>query len=530
MARKRFTSMIGAKEIELGERESALMTDAGCASEQPHGAKIVVLSSVAYALFLSLNSFALWGFTSLTRSMLGDSAQVWTWSYLGSNVAFFFIMAAIGGAREYQGKHVALHELFALSALFVAVGLAFLVGLLQGVSADFVLLSGIFMGAGTTLLFACWELQFCLLGIARTRQVLAIGSALSLASIIGYELVDPSGYLFLLIVYALFAFGSLYIVQHVCLPEEGNGVFSDCAAVSSLSLFSSRGIVRLISPMLCVCMVGVVATVEGGLLQTSSGAFLEQAAIVYGESLVAAILMAIIWFVFKRDIGVTMAYAIFFPILATLLLAPMMGETACRVASFVAGLAFVMFSMLVAENSLRMASSSKAPLLFVYGMMAGALYLSQLLGVWLGNVVDAAGLSQDAASLMSVMLVLWGCSIVMIFAFRANRSEKTPLATEEPLVENKPQVRVDPLALGASLIAQENSLSERQAQVLDLLAHGNAVPMISQQLNLSENTVRTHVKRIYTVLDIHSRADLVKLVNERADQEQSDVVSQDRER
>ena len=40
------------------------------------------------------------------------------------------------------------------------------------------------------------------------------------------------------------------------------------------------------------------------------------------------------------------------------------------------------------------------------------------------------------------------------------------------------------------------------------------MPAISERLFVSENTVKSHVKRIYQKLDIHTRGELIDLVNE----------------
>lgn len=55
-------------------------------------------------------------------------------------------------------------------------------------------------------------------------------------------------------------------------------------------------------------------------------------------------------------------------------------------------------------------------------------------------------------------------------------------------------------------------LSAREAEVAELIARGNTVAHIVELLFVSENTVRTHSKRIYVKLDIHKRQELIDLV------------------
>jgi len=49
-------------------------------------------------------------------------------------------------------------------------------------------------------------------------------------------------------------------------------------------------------------------------------------------------------------------------------------------------------------------------------------------------------------------------------------------------------------------------LSQREKEVLDLLARGYLFKEISEALNLSEHTVDTYLRRIYEKLHVHSRA------------------------
>ena len=60
------------------------------------GRPFVIAASIAYALFLALNSFSLWGFSSVTTAVLGEESPLWSSSYLLSNIASFFVAAVVG--------------------------------------------------------------------------------------------------------------------------------------------------------------------------------------------------------------------------------------------------------------------------------------------------------------------------------------------------------------------------------------------------------------------------------------------------
>lgn len=73
----------------------------------------------------------------------------------------------------------------------------------------------------------------------------------------------------------------------------------------------------------------------------------------------------------------------------------------------------------------------------------------------------------------------------------------------------------DPIAQTCGVIAQKYGLSEREGEVLDLLARGNTRMSIAEKLVISENTVRVHVKNIYAKLHIHSKQQLIDMVDKR---------------
>ena len=54
-----------------------------------------------------------------------------------------------------------------------------------------------------------------------------------------------------------------------------------------------------------------------------------------------------------------------------------------------------------------------------------------------------------------------------------------------------------------------NALTEREIEVLRLLARGRSYGAIASQLGVSINTVGTHVKKLYAKLDVHTAAEAV---------------------
>ena len=61
-------------------------------------------------------------------------------------------------------------------------------------------------------------------------------------------------------------------------------------------------------------------------------------------------------------------------------------------------------------------------------------------------------------------------------------------------------------------IAAERNLTPRELEVMKMLCKGRTKSYIAETLYLTENTVRSHTKHLYTKLDVHSKQELMDLV------------------
>lgn len=83
----------------------------------------------------------------------------------------------------------------------------------------------------------------------------------------------------------------------------------------------------------------------------------------------------------------------------------------------------------------------------------------------------------------------------------------------EARFENTGHVITDRLSKQCLVLREERGLSSRETEVMELIARGKSMASIAEELFISENTVRTHCKHIYSKLDIHSRQELGELVS-----------------
>ena len=66
----------------------------------------------------------------------------------------------------------------------------------------------------------------------------------------------------------------------------------------------------------------------------------------------------------------------------------------------------------------------------------------------------------------------------------------------------------------AARMAQEHGLSERESEILEPLLRGYSLPRIADELGVAKSTVATHAQHIYKKVGVHSRQELIELLDE----------------
>lgn len=75
----------------------------------------------------------------------------------------------------------------------------------------------------------------------------------------------------------------------------------------------------------------------------------------------------------------------------------------------------------------------------------------------------------------------------------------------------------DKTALRCDLIGKKYALSQREIEIMLLFARGHTIASIAKELYISDNTVKTHLRRMYIKLGIHKKQELFALINNYVD-------------
>ena len=71
----------------------------------------------------------------------------------------------------------------------------------------------------------------------------------------------------------------------------------------------------------------------------------------------------------------------------------------------------------------------------------------------------------------------------------------------------------DRLSIRCDLIGKKYYLSQREIEVMHLFARGYTMAAIAQELFISENTVKTHMRRLYAKVGVHKKQQLLSMLN-----------------
>jgi DNA-binding CsgD family transcriptional regulator len=128
----------------------------------------------------------------------------------------------------------------------------------------------------------------------------------------------------------------------------------------------------------------------------------------------------------------------------------------------------------------------------------------------LGGLLSDRGVTAFSVSTIgtATVLFLFACLIVVINRYIHRLSTFADSAQQGEGAASEKQT-----ALPGTL-AQSSGITAREQEVCDLLFQGHSASKIASKLYVSESTVRFHLKNIYRKLEVHSKQELLDLIND----------------
>lgn len=156
----------------------------------------------------------------------------------------------------------------------------------------------------------------------------------------------------------------------------------------------------------------------------------------------------------------------------------------------------------------------------------GGSSLFLLIGLGLGGLLHI--LSADHGFSLLTLLAfaaIYPLAAALIVALKKPRAEEGDTSAsqeqQKPALSSSengdsPKSADDSLGAGVECIADRYNLTKREREILGYLARGRSAKYISETLVISDNTTWAHIKRIYAKTGVHSKQELMSLVEESA--------------
>lgn len=138
-------------------------------------------------------------------------------------------------------------------------------------------------------------------------------------------------------------------------------------------------------------------------------------------------------------------------------------------------------------------------------------------GITLGSLISLflpQILAQTHMSLQLVILVLSAVMTTVALMILNRKDEFERMMIARPITPSGTESVARDYDVICDRLADENNLTAREREILGYLARGRSLPYIRDVLVLSKNTVDTHAKNLYRKLEVHSRQELIDLIEQ----------------
>lgn len=519
------------------------------------------ITSLGYGLFLAINAAGVWGGVFPFLPMEFQTTEIVFWFFLAQSLVFSFsyFASALGSyffpgpTRTFIVRLATMPYLLGWCCLIAAI-------YLDAWALPLVVSGGALLGLGSAGFYMLWQRLFASQDSDTGNRDLIKGTLYAAVLYFSLYLIPQAVTAFLIPLVFLPLFG-LTIVLKSREIDLDQAMFQDVPR--DHPLVYQRLVNDYWRSALCVGALGFCTGIMRSLAigEPAVGSLVNVLSM--GGSLTAAISLLVLWQFKNLSVNVVGAYRVFFPfVITSFLLLPFLPEEYAR---WLAGGLYAVYSVAIMLMMIQCAQASRdrgINPVFIYGFFGGIVYALHDVGFIGGTfaeqtmiigIAPLAVVALVAVYLLGLMYFIGQGGFRRIFkhdsdaaasielvALRAHAPEKKPAGANAegekpddavpkkagkrgdrpPRTSRKPQrerkreerVYLDRISKQAALLQQHYRLSERETEVMELIARGNTVARIAEDLVVTENTIRTHSKRIYAKLDIHKKQELLDLI------------------
>ena len=488
-----------------------------------------VIACLGYALFLATNATVIWGgvfpflpFETQTRSVTTTffvaQASVFAAYYVWSVAKAYYRPASS------QGFSILGASLPYLCGWLCLLALPYLEGFLAPLTPC----AGVLVGYGAARFFMAWQRLFAAQKAAVANTQIIVGNVV--APIIYFLLhLIPTSVTALLIAFVFMPLFSLCIVLTARSVDLQSPMFTDIPR-------DHPSVYRLLvkdywRSALCV---GSVAFACGVMRAVAINT--PQVVVVVNSASMAALLVTALgllglWRFRPLRLNISIFFHALYPVLITAFMGlALFGQS--YLDAFAAAL-YAIYGCTVILTMIQCAQAARDRAVnpvFIYGFVAGIMYALHDLGFLFGSSSQESPLFGLAPLASTALVAVYMLSMMFFVAQGGIKAALSPNHLQAGRIElvftnarsqrNRPTEKTavgpityaDKTAKQCALLQAHFKLTNREAEIVESIARGYTVSAIASHLSLSENTVRTHTKRLYTKLDIHKKQQLIELV------------------
>ena len=520
------------------------------------------VASLGYGLFLAINAASVWGGSFPFLPMDFQTPSVLFWFFLAQSVVFAlsFFASAVG---TYFFPEQTRHFLVKIVVTPYLLGWCLLIGGIYFPEAALPLAcaGGGLLGLGSAGFYMLWQRLFASQEAEEGNRNLIVGTAWG--SLLYFALylipVAVTAYLIPLVFLPLFGLAVVLKSRTIDLDQP---MFEDIPRDHPRTYRHVAS--HLWRPALAIGALGFCTGIMRSLavVEPSVGSLVNVLSML--ATLVAAVALLGAWTVKNLRFSVGTAYRVFFPLVTTaLLVLPLAGPEYARTLAAVLYALWSVAIMLMMIQCAQLARDGGINPVFVYGLFGGIVYALHDVGFIGGHYVESLVMFGAPSVVLVVVVAIWLLGIMYFIGqggFRSAMGQSTAdeielMALRRPQAsagvhedeasaaaggptgiatltgeittqhqgtafdalgskpDNHPESEYrDRFSKQMAMVREAYGLSARETEVAELIARGNSVARIAEMLEVSENTIRTHSKRIYSKLDVHKRQELIDLV------------------
>ena len=517
------------------------------------------VAALGYALFLAINAASVWGGVFPFLPMTFQTQEITFWFFLAQSLVFSlcYFASAVGvyyfpgPTRRFMVMLASVPYLLGWCCLIAAI-------YLHAAALALVMAGGALLGLGSAGFYMLWQRLFASSDSDRGNHDLILGTAFGAILYFALYAIPQAVTAFLipLVFMPLFALAIVLKSREIDLKQP---MFDDIPREHPQVY--RRVLHDYWRSALCVGAIGFCTGVMRALAigEPQVGSLVNVLSMV--GCLIAGVGVLVLWQFKNVRMNVTNAYRVAFPlVISSFLVLPF-----CSVgyARWQAAILYAVYSVAIVLMMIQCAQASRdrgINPVFIYGFFGGIVYVLHDVGFLAGTFAEqirVIGMEPQAiVALVAVYLLglmffigQGGFKRALAMGEADDIELMTGVPTEASTVEERqidldateasaekagettasaesaarkeqslPSKRddgptyQDRLSKQAALVRQHYRLSARETEVMELIARGNTVARIAEQLVVSENTIRTHSKRIYAKLDIHKKQELVDLL------------------